>query len=169
MAEELLSINALAAQLGRDRRTLSKALKLYPADGETPNGDNLWYRSTAERALDNAAEAAFSGGSDSAVLAAVENTASDLINALARMEREPDVMKRRQMVFDGAMRCIGHYNDALQCSLDTSRNRVIDEILVNHMVGQSIGQLLHLCHWELAPNGDWVPKKADKTRRDKNR
>jgi len=169
MAEKLLSINALAAQLGHDRRTLSKMLKLYPADGETPSGDRLWYRSTAERALNDAAEAAFSGGGDNAVLAAVENTASDWLNALARLEREPDIMKRRQMVFHGGARSIGRYNDALRRSLETSRNRVIDEILVNYMVGQSIGQLLYLCDWELAPNGDWVPKKADKKRRDKDR
>lgn len=169
MAEELLSINALASQLGHDRRTLSKMLKLYPADGETPSGDRLWYRSTAERALNDAAEAAFSGGDDNAVLAAVEDTASDMLNALARLEREPDIMKRRQMVFDGGAHSIGRYNDALRRSLDTSRHRVIDEIIVNYMVGQAIGQLLSLCDWELDQDGGWVPKKAGKKRKNKNR
>jgi hypothetical protein len=165
MTEQPLSINALASALGRDRRTLSKALKLFPPDDWTSSGDKLFCRSTAERALDAAAGAALSGGSDEAVLAAVEDTASEMINALARLKHEPDVSKRRQMVFDGLGQTIGRFNDALQRSLETSHNLTVDQIVVDFMVGRSIGHLLHLCDWKLAPNDDWVPKEAEKTQR----
>ena len=50
MTKQLWSINALATEFGRDRRTISRALDEVPPDG-TISGHNAWYMATALKAL----------------------------------------------------------------------------------------------------------------------
>ena len=50
MTRQLWSINALATELGRDRRTISRALDAVPPDG-TISGHKAWYMATALKAL----------------------------------------------------------------------------------------------------------------------
>lgn len=47
------SIGALARELGRDRRTVSTALRDVPADGELPGGHKGWTLRTALAALND--------------------------------------------------------------------------------------------------------------------
>lgn len=51
MTRQLWTINGLATELGKDRRTLGKALRNIPADGKTRGGYKSWYMETALRAL----------------------------------------------------------------------------------------------------------------------
>lgn len=50
MTRALYSINALATELGRDRRTIAKALAAVPPDGKSGKWP-AWYMSTATTAL----------------------------------------------------------------------------------------------------------------------
>jgi len=51
MTRQLWSINGLATELGKDRRTLGRALRYVPADGTTRSGYQGWFMETALRAL----------------------------------------------------------------------------------------------------------------------
>ena len=53
MTRKLWSINGLATELGRDRRTIAAALADVPADGSTTTGGHkAWFLTTCLRALD---------------------------------------------------------------------------------------------------------------------
>jgi len=51
MTRQLWSINGLATELGKDRRTLGRALRYVPTDGTTGRGYQGWFMETALRAL----------------------------------------------------------------------------------------------------------------------
>jgi hypothetical protein len=51
MTRQLWTINGLAIELGKDRRTLGRALRGVQADGTTRSGYQGWYMETALRAL----------------------------------------------------------------------------------------------------------------------
>jgi hypothetical protein len=51
MRPRLLGVSALAVELDKDRRTISRLLKHTPADGRTSKGDDAWFLTTAMRAL----------------------------------------------------------------------------------------------------------------------
>ena len=51
MTKKLWSINGMATELGRDRRTIAKALRGTPRDGTTPSGNDGWFLQTALRRL----------------------------------------------------------------------------------------------------------------------
>ena len=51
MTKQLWSINALATELGRDRRTIAKALRAVPPDGKSSRGDRQWHLQTVLDAL----------------------------------------------------------------------------------------------------------------------
>lgn len=58
MTRQLWTINGLATELGKDRRTLAKALRHVPADGTTRGGYQGWYMETALRTLSDKGQAA---------------------------------------------------------------------------------------------------------------
>src|SRR5215218_6884863 len=51
MRPRLWSLNGLATELGRDRRTMAKVLAATPPDGRL-NGHSAWFLATALKALD---------------------------------------------------------------------------------------------------------------------
>ena len=51
MTRQLWSINGLATELGKDRRTLGRALRHVPTDGTTQSGYKGWFMETALSAL----------------------------------------------------------------------------------------------------------------------
>jgi hypothetical protein len=51
MTRQLWTLNGLATELGKDRRTLGRALRHVPADGTTRSGHKGWFMETALRAL----------------------------------------------------------------------------------------------------------------------
>src|SRR5690349_15305615 len=52
MTKRVFSINGLATETGRDRRTIAAALARVPPDGEVKGGHPGWFLSTALSALD---------------------------------------------------------------------------------------------------------------------
>ena len=57
MTRQLWTLNGLATELGKDRRTLGRALSHVPADGSTQDGHKGWFMETALRALDGKGKA----------------------------------------------------------------------------------------------------------------
>ena len=57
MTPQLWTINGLATELGKDRRTLGKALRHVPTDGTTRGGHRGWHMESALRALSNRGQA----------------------------------------------------------------------------------------------------------------
>jgi hypothetical protein len=51
MTRQLWTLNGLATELGKDRRTLGRALRHVPGDGATRSGYKGWFMETALRAL----------------------------------------------------------------------------------------------------------------------
>jgi len=51
MTRQLWTLNGLAVELGKDRRTLGRALRTVPADGITKGGYKGWFMETAVRAF----------------------------------------------------------------------------------------------------------------------
>ena len=52
MVRQVYSLSALAVELGRDRRTIAKAVNRVPPDGTGVGGHPGWYLRTAARALE---------------------------------------------------------------------------------------------------------------------
>lgn len=80
MTPSLFSIEALAVELGRDRRTVAKALRGFPCDGEL-NGRPAWRLQTALRALRARDDVAVGG---EPALAEMERLVEDLQDQLRR-------------------------------------------------------------------------------------
>jgi hypothetical protein len=57
MTRQIWSINGLATELGKDRRTLGRALRHVPTDGTTQSGYKGWFMETALRALSDKGKA----------------------------------------------------------------------------------------------------------------
>ena len=57
MTRRLWTLNGLATELGKDRRTLGRALRHVPADGTTRGGYQGWFMETALRALSDKGKA----------------------------------------------------------------------------------------------------------------
>lgn len=57
MTRQLWTLNGLATELGKDRRTLGRALRHVPADGTTRGGYQGWFMETALRALSRTGQA----------------------------------------------------------------------------------------------------------------
>lgn len=57
MTRQLWTLNGLATELGKDRRTLGRILRHVPADGTTQGGYKGWFMETALRALSDKGKA----------------------------------------------------------------------------------------------------------------
>jgi hypothetical protein len=57
MTRQLWTINGLATELGKDRRTLGRVLRHVAADGKTRGGHQGWFMETALRALSHKGKA----------------------------------------------------------------------------------------------------------------
>lgn len=57
MTRQLWTLNGLATELGKDRRTLGRALRDVPTDGSARDGHKGWFLETALRALDGKGKA----------------------------------------------------------------------------------------------------------------
>ena len=62
MTAQVFSISALSVELGRDRRTIGKALARIPPDGQTESGGEGWFLQTALSALEASEDRRHRGG-----------------------------------------------------------------------------------------------------------
>jgi hypothetical protein len=151
------TLNAIACELGRDRRTVARALRDVKPDGAV-NGRKGWFISTALRALDRVEGRRGTGGSffdDDHDLQALESAARRVDEVFDQLKALPDVKARRQLVQSGgAGEVIGQLVDAFdrveQRRLDDS-DRVVMSPVRDQTIGQTIGELLSLCSWRLEP------------------
>jgi hypothetical protein len=157
MTAKVLSINALATELDRDRRTIAKALRHVPPDGETSSGREGWYLRTAARALEFVEDRRRQdGGSPNPQLAAqlmeLERAGERCQKLLDDLVAEPDVEQRRTMVHNGRGACIG----ALMTAFDRLHVGRSDgahkfERMVSDMIcGRVVDDVFELCRWRLA-------------------
>ena len=144
MTARLLTISALAVELNKDRRTISRALSRVPPDGEV-DGAKAWFLTTVLRAF------APSEGDTTAAVAKLEYAANRMCEVIERLRSEPDIEKRRRMVEDGQGRAVGEFVDALENvrSADSEAKRNVEQPYIDRMVGCAIGELFALCHWKI--------------------
>ena len=101
MTPALYSINGIACELGRDRRTVARALRDIGPDGEV-SGRKAWRLTTALRALDRVERMRSSNGGsaydDDSDLHALEIAGQRVQQVLDQLAALPDVKARRQLV-----------------------------------------------------------------------
>jgi hypothetical protein len=154
-APTLFSREALAAALGKDRRTIAKALIGVPPDGY--NGRfPAWTINTAMRALD----AAGGGGAHSDASpqdpsrAAVEKATSDMLAGFERMRRVRSLEARRAMLGEiGPL--VGKFINALDADAarDPPDQRAVFEIVRDHLQRSALGDLCDLIECDLTSEG----------------
>jgi hypothetical protein len=158
MQPRLFSIEGLAVELGRDRRTVAKALRGVPAEGET-SGRPAWRIATAVAALRRREDT--NGGSNHHALEVAtreaERLADEIEEAFERMRQQPDVIERRRMAVKyGPL--VGALERALQAGLDAlspgPAEREFLGLFQDHMIGNVMGEFLDICQWRLRVDGE---------------
>jgi len=146
----LFTVEGLARELGRDRRTVAKALHRQAPDGRI-RGRDSWFLSTA-LALLNRREVA------SPVLEClkeVERCYAAVQGALEKLRNEPDVEKRRRIVRRSPIP-LGALLQAMRDAYagTTGHDHVIGELFHNEAARVVIGEVMHLCRFRLADPKD---------------
>jgi hypothetical protein len=96
MVPKLHTIESLAIELGRDRRTVARALRSVAPDG-TLKGKPVWRLQTALRVLDRRSGGG-GGGGDAAVIAELEEVAEELVRGLDDAGKIGDLEQRRDLL-----------------------------------------------------------------------
>lgn len=153
MTAQLYSVSALAVELGRDRRTIAKALRHIQPDGLTPADERGWYLATALRALDASSGRRNAEGSvDDRLLETLEEAAERTQNLLDRLRAEADVARRREIVKGGAGAVVGELAHAFQhiAAAQSVDAQMVQAPFVNRMLGHVIAEVLDLCQLKLS-------------------
>jgi hypothetical protein len=129
MVAKLWSIGGLALELQRSERTIGRALKTVPPDGELPGRHKAWFLHNAVEALarhearsDQSSNRRLScspGGASDALLTQLEQLAHDIDTGMRRLrEVAPD---QRLKVLDGFGRKVGALDRLLERSIVAQR------------------------------------------------
>jgi hypothetical protein len=152
MTAKLYSLNALATELQRDRRTVGKALSHVAPDGKTPAGDPAWHLTTALSALGRNEDrrSHHHGGGDDSDIREVEFVSRKLHDFFERL-RATDVETRRKMVDNGEGAVVGEFMRVVEQARagHSEAVRQIEQPFIDKMHGGAIGELFRLCNWEL--------------------
>jgi hypothetical protein len=122
MRPKLWGLSALAIEIGRDRRTIAKALQHTRPDGRTAKGDDAWFMTTAMRALGNGNGRRSFGDDDFAEL---EHLADKLQRCYEAVAAEKSVDRRRIMVRDEFAPMIKRVDAALEEVCDSEEARIV--------------------------------------------
>jgi hypothetical protein len=143
MTPSVFTVESLAVELKRDRRTIARALRDVPADGKV-RGRPAWRIVTALAHLGERPTS--SNGVDAAAEAALAAT-DEVANFLDRLRAEPDVAVRRQMVrAEGG--CVGAFSDTFGA---IAKGDSVGRIVYDVLLAQAINTVLDLCNWKLDP------------------
>lgn len=159
----LWSVNALSRELGKNERTLSKALAGVAPDGKLVGGHDGWFLATAWQALEHYSANSEqlrerSGTSRDAVpseaaLRAVERANGDVVHLLDELRAEPDVEKRRERFRSGG-HCLGALYHGLEELLSGDPWRELHAPAIRQAIGSAIGTALDLCQYSLEKPGN---------------
>jgi hypothetical protein len=146
-ASPLLTINAAADQLQRDRRTIAAHLRDIPPDDKDAQGRLRWRLATIVRALSN--ERPQQG--DCAAADDVEAASEALAAGLKRVQAAKDIEQRRNIVIEDVGRLVGRLDAAMERAAADRRpsERAILDIVRNKVVGDAIGVLMRACEWKV--------------------
>ena len=162
MTTKLWSISALARELRRNERTISKALDNVPADGKLTGGHNGWTLATAFTALERYSAhseqlreryGTGDAGPPEAAIRAAERANEDVGVLLDELHAEPDLEKRREL-FRTEGRVIGALHHGIEILLANDPLRALHEPVLRQAVGQAIGTALDLCQYSLEKPGN---------------
>lgn len=123
----VLSLNALSAELGKDRRTLARLLAEVPPDGETKEGHPLWKVSTAVAALEAKKVKPKESPEEIAARLASSGGAPLSLDEAARL-KENYLALLRQLEYDeksGAVARIADIEVAVAAEYAVVRNRIL--------------------------------------------
>jgi hypothetical protein len=146
-ASPLLTINAAADQLQRDRRTIAAHLRDIPPDDKDAQGRLRWRLATIVRALSN--ERPQQG--DCAAADDVEAASEALAAGLKRVRAVESVEQRRKIVIDDVGKLVGVLDRAMQSAAAGRKphERALLDIVRDKAIGDVIGVLLSTCEWEV--------------------
>jgi hypothetical protein len=146
-ASPLLTINAAADQLQRDRRTIAAHLRDIPPDDKDAQGRLRWKLATIVRALSD--ERPQQG--DSAAADAVEEASEALAAGLKRVLAVEDIQQRRKIARDDVGKLVGALDRAMESAAAgrrPSERRLLD-IVRDKIIGDAIGVLVNACEWDV--------------------
>ena len=151
-ASPLLTINAAADQLQRDRRTIAAHLRDIPPDDKDTQGRSRWRLAKIVRALNN--ERPQQG--NSAAADAIEDAHEALAAGLEKMWAAADASgpeAARQVVRDGVGGLVGALDRALERGLEDLKphEQYLLGLARDKAVTAAIGEILGACQWEVSP------------------
>jgi hypothetical protein len=149
-ASPLLTINAAADQLQRDRRTIAAHLRDIPPDDKDAQGRSRWRLSTIVRALNNERPQQGNSAAADAIEAAHEAVAAGLEKMWAAADASGPEAARR-VVHDGIGRLVGALDRALERGLVGLKphEQYLLGLARDKAVTAAIGEILGACQWEV--------------------
>jgi hypothetical protein len=159
-SQKLWSLNALANELGRNMRTVTRAMRDVRPDGQ--NGRHpVWRLSTALRAMQD-----YERKSDrfpAAVpdmLDEIEEASAEVHDMFERMHAEPDVERRRKILEEHG-RCVGRLHRAIEADIASrdEGHRALFGPWARDQFAAIAAETLSLCQWrlELEDGTIWSP------------
>jgi hypothetical protein len=161
MTPQTYTLEALATETGRDRRTIGKALANVAPDGRDSRGRPVWKLATCMAALDRRGGRVGSAGDVARLSGEAERLIDLLVQGLKRAEAEPNLIERRKVLLP-----VGKYIGALDRLLEeaTGATPGIGEIerpllddLRTRVLGDLVRQFCTLGAWECKALGLALP------------
>jgi len=159
MMPRLHSLNGLAVEVGRDKRTIAKALAGRTPDGKV--GENAaWFIRTAVDALQEHDRIRHARGrqgqvpSSETLLRKIEATAEALQALLDQLSCEADIERRRAIATrDGHL--VGDLDALMKQanSVAAVESRRLLEFVRESIIGGAMAAMLATCKWEIAFDG----------------
>jgi hypothetical protein len=157
MAKKLWSLSGIAAETGRNFRTVAKALANIKPDGQIA-GKPAYFLTTGIAALDQLecetgrlqhrrAPERYDPIVEGWVTA-IETTGATIGSFLAKLRAEPSAARRRAMVEGGAGRCVGAHERALEVTVE-GPNAFLRRLFVDSQMDIVTSEILRLCEWQL--------------------
>jgi hypothetical protein len=145
---KIFSINAAADLLGKDRRTLDRALVGIPPDGYQGKLPR-WRLATIVQALEQH-QGTSSGNGTNTLLDEIEHLGEELEQGFTRAEAEPDLVRRREIMREvGPL--VGRIDVAMRRA--NARRPKSEQALLDRycsfVIGRAIGNVLFLGGWDL--------------------
>jgi hypothetical protein len=146
MTPKLHSIESIAVETGRDRRTIAKVLREVPPDGEL-KGRPAWYMKTALQRLNRRL-----GGGGTTAVAADSDELLQLATTIDRGFKHArgiaDLEERREFLRELGP-SVGRLDQKL--SALNPDEEIVGTIVQERIVGDMISEFLALANWQLRP------------------